>query len=60
MWRMRDARRSTLHDWFDSNINRDKQIFEGASLRVESSSRNRENLPPLTTDIIKSLTVWKR
>jgi hypothetical protein len=59
MWRMRDARRSNLNDWFDSTIQRDIQIFEWSALRVQGSIANWDNLPPLTKSLIDALKIRK-
>ena len=53
------SRRSTLVNWFDSGTLRDKQIFDGAALRIQWSIGVWDNLPPLAKDLVDALRIQK-
>jgi Domain of unknown function DUF11 len=56
---LRDRRRSTLNDWFSSSFERDQQIFDGASLRIQSNAKLRSGLPQMVSEVMKELKVSK-
>lgn len=45
---MRDARRSTLNDWFNGNSAKADHIYAGAAFRIDARPAKWDALPPLT------------
>lgn len=56
---LRNKRRSTLNNWFNSTSQRDQQIFDGASLRIQSNAKLRDSLPKIVTEVMEELRVTK-
>lgn len=55
--RVKQARRSTLDDWFDSSTERDTQIYDGSALRVRWWLGVWDALPPLAKSMIDALQI---